>query len=266
MAFEFHSDAETYYRHQYEHARNYIVPFIENNGFTLKKGLQVLEIGCGEGGVLKAFIEKGCIATGVDLSEYKLEKGKQLMESEIKSGSMRFILQDIYEVDFEQEMNGRFDLILMKDTIEHIVDQNRIIGYLKSFLKPGGHLYFGFPAWCMPFGGHQQICRSKWLSKLPYTHLLPDFLYKSLIRIAGESKETTEELLGLVKTGISTHRFETILEKNGYKIVKKTYFLINPIYKYKFGLNPKRLPLPLNAVPGLRDFLTTSAWYLIKPI
>ena len=137
MAFEFHSDAETYYRHQYEHARNYIVPFIENNGFTLKKGLQVLEIGCGEGGVLKAFIEKGCIATGVDLSEYKLEKGKQLMESEIKSGSMRFILQDIYEVDFEQEMNGRFDLILMKDTIEHIVDQNRIIGYLKSFLKPG---------------------------------------------------------------------------------------------------------------------------------
>ena len=58
MGFEFHSDKEKYFRWQYENARDYVIPFIEE-AFPLKEGMKVMEIGCGEGGVLKAFWERG---------------------------------------------------------------------------------------------------------------------------------------------------------------------------------------------------------------
>jgi 2-polyprenyl-3-methyl-5-hydroxy-6-metoxy-1,4-benzoquinol methylase len=62
---------------------------------------------------------------------------------------------------------------LLKDVIEHIHDQPKLIAWMKSYLAPNGTIFFGFPPWQMPFGGHQQLCRNKVLAKLPYYHLLP---------------------------------------------------------------------------------------------
>ena len=35
-----------------------------------------MEIGCAEGGVLKAFLKRGCIGTGVELSESRTKKSR----------------------------------------------------------------------------------------------------------------------------------------------------------------------------------------------
>ena len=64
-------------------------------------------------------------------------------------------ITDSREVE-ELYTSRQFDLILLKDVIEHIPDQERVIPYLKEFLKPGGRVFFGFPPWYMPHGGHQQ--------------------------------------------------------------------------------------------------------------
>lgn len=262
MAFAFHTDPELYFTHQYEHSRDFVLPFIESH-FPVKSGMQVLEIGCGEGGVLKAFLEKGCTCLGIDLSADKIAHGNKLLKSFVDEGKMEFIARDIYEVETEKLLNGRFDLILLKDTIEHIFDQEKIILQLKNFLKPGGLVFYGYPPWYMPFGGHQQITQSKLLSRLPWYHLLPAPVYKLILRAFGESDACVKELLEIKSTGISTARFERIHFKTGYEIRARRLYLINPIYAWKFGLKPRELPVWLSGIPYLRDFFCTTAWYLV---
>ena len=113
----------------------------------------------------------------------------------------------------------------------------------------------------MPFGGHQQVSQSKVYSKVPYTHILPMPLYKAFMNLCGEHDK---EFIEIKETGISTARFEKIVQNTGMRIVQENHYLINPIYEYKFGLKP-RLQLPLiTAIPHLRDFLTTCVFYLVK--
>jgi hypothetical protein len=54
-----------------------------------------------------------------------------------------------------------------------------------------------------------------------------------------------------------------IVEAELHPVVRR-FYLINPIYSYKFGLK-ERLQWPwLQAIPWLRDFFTTSGYYLLS--
>jgi 2-polyprenyl-3-methyl-5-hydroxy-6-metoxy-1,4-benzoquinol methylase len=263
MSFDFHGSPKQKFDQQYENSQTYLVPYL-TPFVALQPGTKVMEIGCGEGGVLKAFTDKGCFCLGVDLAENRVQDAQNIMAAEVQSGKAIFRVQNVYDETFLAQWKDQFDVILLKDTIEHIPHQEDFIPYLKSFLKKDGFIFFGFPPWCMPFGGHQQICRGKITSKLPYYHLLPTFLYKAILSMFGESQPTINELISVKETGISTWRFEQIVKKSGLEIAQRTFYFINPIYRYKFGLKPrKQLPF-ITWVPGLRDFLTTAVYYLVK--
>lgn len=264
MAFEFHNDKETYFRYQTENAEKYVIPFIQER-FPLREGDRVLEIGCAEGGVLKAFMDMGCHGTGVELVDFRYQDAKQFLKDYLEAGKCELYSRNIYDETFQKEFKGRFDLIILKDVIEHIHDQKKLMGILKGYLSPKGHIYFGFPPWMMPFGGHQQIAHSKLLSKLPYYHLLPMPLYKGMLRAGGEDEKTVADLEEIKETGISLERFERIVKQTNYSVENKRLYFINPIYEYKFGLKP-RLKIPLlGDIPWLRNFVTTCGYYLIKP-
>jgi len=70
--FEFHQDKRTYFDYQYRTAKEYILPFVRKN-HPLPQAAKVLEIGCGEAGVLKAFLEEGCECVGIELHESGIE-------------------------------------------------------------------------------------------------------------------------------------------------------------------------------------------------
>jgi len=257
-----HGNAQLQYQQQYENAKNYIIPLIEQHQVLTEK-TQVMDIGCGEGGVLAAFIEKGCYGLGVDLNPKRIEDAAQFQAAAIQQGKLQFIAKNIY--DFTAEQYHQWDIIVFKDSIEHIPEQAQIIAHCKKFLKPNGMIFFGFPAWRMPFGGHQQILPSKFWSLLPYYHLLPMPLYAACIRMATKEPDYLRELLEIKKLGLSTLRFEKIVRDTGYRIVQKQFWLINPIYSVKFGLKPKLLPKWLEKIGFLRDFFITTAYYLIQP-
>ncbi|MCS7073814.1 MAG: class I SAM-dependent methyltransferase [Bacteroidia bacterium] len=263
MAFEFHGNPQVQFQQQYENAKQFILPFVFEH-LKLEPEIRVMDIGCGEGGVLKAFAEVGCRCLGVDLNPDRIEAAKSLVPAEVQSGAIQFIAKNIY--DFDQVEEKQFSLIVFKDSIEHIPDQAKIIAHVKRFLKPGGMVFFGFPPWCMPFGGHQQIVLHKWLSKLPYYHLLPATIYRWILKTAGEAPQTVTELLEIKSLGLSTHGFEDILQKTGYTIVSRRFYLINPIYRYKFKFEPRIQFSLISKIPIFRDFITTTAWYLVKPI
>ena len=115
----------------------------------------------------------------------------------------------------------------------------------------------------MPFGGHQQVCQNKIASVLPYYHILPKPVYKGMLQMFGESKPVIDELLEIKDTQITIERFEQIVKQSGLSILNKQHYLINPIYKYKFGLQPRKQSSLISAVPFVRNFLTTCVYYTV---
>ena len=120
-----------------------------------------------------------------------------------------------------------------------------------------------FPAWAMPFGGHQQICRHP-LCRLPFIHLLPRSLYQKYLEIMGESETRINELISIRRSGMSIENFEGLCSKTDCRIIDRTLWLINPHYKAKFNLTPRRLPLFFCNNRLLRNHMSTSCQYMLS--
>jgi SAM-dependent methyltransferase len=258
--YDFHMDNERYFLMQKTNCTEYIIPFIEKT-FPLKPNARILEIGCGIAGVLSAFLDREYQCAGIDINAGSLEYAKKALAEYIRSGQLTLLAKDIHRVNPETELNGKFDLIVLKDVIEHIDHQEKLMEKMKDLLRPGGAVYFGFPPWQMPFGGHQQMCRSKFLSHMPYLHLLPTPAYKAVLEAF---KEYPGGLIDIKTTGISIERFEKIVKHAGYTILDKDYYFVNPIYKYKFNMKIRKQSEIIARIPYLRDFLTTGVFYLIQ--
>lgn len=239
---------------------NYVIPFIESIT-ELKEGTEVLEVGCGEGGNLKPFLDKACKVTGVDILEPKIKNAKKFYEGHKYKTNLKLIASDIY--DPPPALDKEFDLIIMRDVLEHIHDQEKFMNYIKKFLKPHGSFFLGFPPWQNPFGGHQQMCYSKFLSKLPWFHLLPGMLYPWLLRSFNEPENRISDLMEIKQTRISIERFERIIRKENYPVKKRTFWFINPNYKIKFGLKPRKMNAFISHIPYLRNFLITTCYYVL---
>lgn len=261
--YEFHKDKERYFNIQREVTETYIIPFLEDK-MDLKQPINVLEIGCAEAGVLKAFTNLGHRATGIELLPQRVENAKRFMAKELEEKKVNFIVRNIYDIDTEKDLPFKYDLVILKDVIEHIHEQHKFLAIVRNFLNPGGQIFFAFPPWQMPFGGHQQVCKSKFLSKLPYFHLLPKFLYRGVLSLFGETEKSIESLVEIKETGISIERFEKLIKQSNFEVIKKQHFLFNPIYKYKFGINPRIQFSFLQKIPYLRNFFTMGVYYLVK--
>ncbi len=257
---ERHTNRRKYFQEQVHTTSKYVIPFIREV-FAINEQTSVIEIGCGEGGNLKPFLDMGCHVTGIDISPRKIELAHTFLDNPDYENRLRLIAEDIYK---NQDTALKADLIIMRDVIEHIIDQERFMDFLKQFLIPGGKVFFAFPPWYNPFGGHQQVCRSRILSHLPYLHLLPYSLYKWILKSFRESEGTIQGLMEVKETGISIERFERILKKERYRIDTMQHYLINPNYEIKFKLRPRKQSGFIAAIPFVRDFLTTSSYYLVS--
>ncbi|MEL6673755.1 MAG: class I SAM-dependent methyltransferase [Bacteroidota bacterium] len=262
MSLSQHTSLDVRTEQQIANAENYLLPFLDTAG-GIQAGHYVMEIGCGEGGVLHPVIAKGARVLGVDLNDRRIQYARERFADHIATGKADFVTQNVYDESFLETYRGQFDWIMLKDTIEHIPEQEKFIPYILQLLKPGGKIFFGFPPWRMPFGGHQQICQHKLLSKLPYVHLLPRPIYRGIISAFGEREAVKKELLELKDSGISIGRFERIARQTGLEILARNLYLFNPIYKYKFGLEARKQAAWLVGLPWVRDFFTTCAWYVV---
>lgn len=255
-----HVNRKQYFTEQTYTTKVHVIPYIEELK-AINSDTVVHEIGCGEGGNLVPFLDRGCTVYGIDLSESKIEKARNYFADIEGSERAHFIAEDIYKVS--NDVLPKADLIIMRDVIEHIHDQQRFMNYLKEFLKPGGKIFFGFPPWYMPFGGHQQICAGK-LSKIPYFHLLPTFLYTLILKLGKETEEKIESLLEIKETGISIERFRRILKNENYQLDKETLWLINPNYEAKFNLKPRKQFKFINHLYFFRNFFTTCSYSIVS--
>lgn len=254
-----HKNKSQYFDEQALTTQKFVVPFISNL-VNLSSENTVLEIGCGEAGNLKPFVDMGCSCTGIDISCSRIKMAEEFYKDHVNRKNLTLICEDIYKVNPDR----KYDVIIMRDVIEHIPDQEKFMGFVKAFLKPEGKFFLAFPPWQNPFGGHQQVCRGRILSKLPWYHLLPRNLYIGFLKMMGESDATITALLEIKDTGITIERFERILKQENYKTEKRVFWLINPNYQTKFGLKPRKQIKLITSVPWVRNFFTTAMYYVVS--
>lgn len=250
-----HSDRQQYFNEQAYTTKKYVIPFIQKN-HAVTAEMSVLEIGCGEGGNMQPFLDMGCKVTGIDINGTQINRAKELYADHPNIANLTLICSDIYKVS---HLDKTFDIIIIRDVIEHIPNQEYFLPFIKRFINPSGTIFVGFPPWQNPFGGHQQICSNKLLAHTPWLHLLPRPIYKKILEWGGVDPE---ELLNIKDTGITLERFLSIIEKEHYIINKEILYFINPNYEVKFGLSPHRLWKFLN-IPYLRNVYTTCGYYLL---
>lgn len=259
MSFSFHSNKEQYFRFQYQVTRDYIVPFLRRH-CTIGTSTTILEIGCGFGGNLKAFGELGAKCIGVDINPSSVQSGNKILQKEMPTGNFQLHSEDMFCFSPTEKV----DIVLLKDTLEHLHDHRAVLRKIKEFMKPNGFAFFAFPPWHMPFGGHQQIAKCWFINFFPYIHLLPRSLYKLILTIAREEPSIVKELLSLNATGISTSAFEKLAHEEGFDITGRQLYLINPIYEHKFKMKPTKQLQAIEKMRHLRDFVTTCAYYLVS--
>lgn len=255
-----HTDRQQYFRDLEATSDAYYVGYVSDY-IKLTSNTRVLEVGCGEGGNLAPFARLGCEVTGIDMAECRIEDARKYFAS--VGGNATFVCSDFMKCATPQSEEDKFDVILLHDVIEHVPVKDEFLKHLISFLKTSGILFVGFPAWQMPFGGHQQICRSPLCSHLPFIHLLPNPLYLSLLKLCRETEGTIKELMSIKACKTSIELFETLAKACGYAVINKQYWLINPHYKQKFNLSPRLLPRPMRRLKHIRNFFTTSCWYVL---
>jgi len=118
---------------------------------------RVLEIGCGAGGILLPFKIAGSDVLGIDLDDKYMDKGR----------SHGLTLKRISVFDIPG--NEKFDLIILKDVLEHLVDVERMIKILKDHLSEFGQIYVQVPSFeALEFLGY----RSDFLRYFQNAHLV----------------------------------------------------------------------------------------------
>jgi SAM-dependent methyltransferase len=119
-----------------------------------------------------------------------------------------------------------FDIIVSKDSFEHIIDLSGMIEEMKKRLKPGGKIYAGFgPLYTSPYGDHdrRRTILKSWgifgqiLALIPWLHLLIEPILVTMYNRYREKKITSIRDLQLNKFAWSDYR--EIFRKSGLNIV-----------------------------------------------
>jgi len=128
------SPTKAFFDGQYNKAK-LIFRFIKNTNSGLEfKDLKVLEIGCGAGGILFYFKEKGCIVKGVDLGSEYLYYGKEKYDLDLIQGSLSKVPEDFIP-----------DIIIYSHVMEHILNLNSELAQLKKICSERTLLYIEVP-------------------------------------------------------------------------------------------------------------------------
>lgn len=257
-----HNNRRKYFNEQANTTRDYYINYLKKH-IDVSPNLRVLEIGCGEGGNLLPFAELGCYVKGIDISQTRIEQARTFFKE--LNVDADFLCENFISTHKPQLVEDRFDIVLIHDVIEHIEPQHKVefIDNLKPFLRHNAVVFFGFPAWHNPFGGHQQITQGV-ASKLPFIHILPNPIYRGLLKLSNVPQNAIDELMSIKRSRMPIEKFEKLISTKGFSIINRLLWFINPHYKQKFGLKPRQVWKWASYIPYFRNYYTTSAFYLIK--
>jgi len=156
----------------------------------MTQGNNLLDVGCCAGFFLDEATKCGWHAQGVELSRWAASYAKEKLNIKISNSTLR---QAEYPDNY-------FDVIVLQDTIEHLIDPREVLIEMRRILKPTGIIYINTPD---IESMASQLLRAKWWGIKRY-HL---FYF---------SKKTLNKLL----------------EATGFKSIRWSVYARNFTFKY----------------------------------
>ncbi len=219
------------------------------------KNKKILDIGCGHGSLAIFIALRGAKEViGVDINKKLIKFANQNLNQNYPQLKkiVKFKNCNISELN-----TSNFDIIVSKDSLEHIIELYKCLSQIKFKLNPDGKVYFGFgPLYNSPFGDHGRLkAKILWEHvKIPWGHIiLPEkFLINRLNKKNGTNITNVEEL-GLNK--FSLKDYKTIFNKSGLKIE----FLKTNVSK---KLSSKILNL-MKVCPFIKEYFTHNIYCIL---
>lgn len=246
--------AEKHYYEQINFTNSYLIPYFGKH-IPNFKSCNILEVGCAEGGFVKVLHDMGVKIKGLELEQSRVDIANR------KAPELDIVQADITDPEIVDNLREKYDLIIMRDVIEHVPDRESAFKNLNNLLNDGGYLFITFPPRFSGFAGHQQNGKSIF-RYTPYIHFLPDFLIKFLGKSLNETDELINHVIENYKIGLSINKFEYFYKKYSFEIVQRDLFLFRPIYKIRFGVKPIKVP----NLPGAREFIAFGCECLLKKV
>jgi SAM-dependent methyltransferase len=235
--------AEKHFFEQQEFTRSYLIPYFKEHIPEFEQ-IKILEVGCGEGGFLDILIKMGMDAVGLELESSRVAIARQ------KNSHLNIQVGDITDKKIATSLGSNYDLIIMRDVIEHISDRQATFTNIHKLLREDGYLYLTFPPRFSGFAGHQQNGKTL-LRFIPYLHLLPEFFLRFLQTIFHERPAVIQAVIQNYKIGLTIASFNKYFRQNSFRLVQWDLYLSRPIYKIRFGVPALKIP----NIPILREFL-----------
>jgi cyclopropane-fatty-acyl-phospholipid synthase len=126
------------------------------DSLRLKPGQELLEIGCGWGGMTRFSSDRGAKVTAITLSRDQLAYTQNLIEQHKLNATAMY--QDFFTFD----PGRRFDGISCMGVIEDLSDYPRVMQRFSELLEPGARAYLDFAAGKVPFGTSSFITKYVW--------------------------------------------------------------------------------------------------------
>jgi len=103
----------------------------------VKSGSRVLDLGCGDGGLLELLIrEKNCHGVGIEIDEKHIyqciEKGLTVSHADIND-------------ELSHYADQKFDYVILNESLQQVLDAEKTI---KEALRVGKHVIVGVPNFC----------------------------------------------------------------------------------------------------------------------
>ncbi len=230
-----HATWKDYYvEYQRRLSELYIIPFLEENRVAID-GAAVLDVGCGNGGVSAVFAERASRVLGIDVGE--------LEWPEIPN--VEFRKADFTDPAVAAPCSGAYDIVLLRDVIEHVQDKTTLLKHVASSLRENGHVLVTFPPYYSAYGPHQQnVLEGSPMRRLPFMHWHPG----------------TREI---AETRMTIRGFERLAGRADLAVAARRLYLSRPSFEIRYGVPAVRFRLPW--LRGLREVLCTGAYYLLTP-
>ena len=103
-------------------------------------GVKMLDVGCGDAGVLIAFAEAGAEASGIEPYERSVERGRVRAEEHGVAADIRTGFAEALPFP-----DAAFDLVTLDNVLEHVQDREKTLAEIRRVLKPDGVLYLVTP-------------------------------------------------------------------------------------------------------------------------
>jgi len=253
---------EQYRRYQATLTSQYLIPTLRGWSFD-PAGKRILEIGCGDGGCGAELQRAGARVTALDIDARLVQISNDLNRRE--GVGVQAFVGDINDAHCPGLERGPFDLVLLRDVVEHLENLEQVLRIVVAHLSPGGFVFVDFPPYYSPFGAHQQILPRRKLgpvpyNKLPWIQLLPDALFLRLVAGDGPANREVRRLRGI---RLTLGKFERAVRRIPLRIRRRELHLLRPSFKLRYGL-PVLGASFVGQVPGLNELLVTGAYFLLE--